>query len=87
MRRIMKTKKQYYALFDNQTGRYLATGMNSTSLNELFKDYSNYKSIDYDDEKDFRTYFNSLSLEDKISFVYSDDFSIEKQDEEFEEEF
>lgn len=83
----MKTKKQYYALFDNQTGRYLATGMNSTSLNELFKDYSNYKSIDYDDEKDFRTYFNSLSLEDKISFVYSDDFSIEKQDEEFEEEF
>lgn len=83
----MKTKKQYYALFDNQTGRYLATGMNSTSLNELFEDYSYYKSIDYDDEEDFRTYFNSLSLIDKINFVYSDDFSIEKQDEEFEEEF
>lgn len=83
----MKTKKQYYALFDNQTCRYLATGMNSTSLNELLEDYSNYKSIDYDDEEDFRTYFNSMSLEDKISFVYSDDFSIEKQDEEFEEEF
>lgn len=79
--------KKYYALFDVQTGRYLATGLNSTSLNELFKDYSDYKSVDYDDEEEFRTYFNSMPFEDKINFICSDNFYIEEQDEEFEEEF
>lgn len=79
--------KQYYALFDEQTGRYLATGLNSTNLNELLEDYSDYKSVDYDGIGEFRTYFNSMSLDDKINFINLDGFSIEKQDKEFEEEF
>lgn len=79
--------KQYYALFDGQTGRYLATGLNSTNLNELFEDYSDYKSVDHDGEGEFRTYFNSMLLEDKINFINLDGFTIEKQDKEFEEEF
>lgn len=79
--------KQYYALFDGQTGRYLATGLNSTNLNELLEDYSDYKSVDYDGEGEFKTYFNSMPLEDKINFINLDGFSIEKQDKEFEEEF
>ena len=40
----------YYRLYDKQTGGYLATGYNSTSLDELIEDYFEYKSNDLEYE-------------------------------------
>jgi len=75
----------YHAIFDLQTGNYLATGLNTKSLKELFDDYCEYKSGDAFDENEWRNHFNSLAEYEKYNFILSDDFEIEIQEEPFEE--
>ena len=55
----------YHAIFDLQAGNYLATGLNTRSLKELFDDYCEYKSGDAFDENEWRNHFNSLSEYEK----------------------
>jgi len=74
----------FYRLFDKQTGRYMATGYNSTSLNELIESYSDYfGESDWDDED--LEIFNNLSKSDKLKQIESNEFVIEKSKRKFEE--
>jgi len=38
----MKTKKNFYRVFDTQRGDYFATGYNATSIEELISDFQSY---------------------------------------------
>lgn len=42
--------KLYYALHDDQVGRYLQTGINSRSKQQLLKEFIDYVSIDFDSQ-------------------------------------
>jgi len=66
----------YYRLYDKQTGGYLATGYNSTSLNELIEDYLEYISNGLEDEDIDK--INNMRKKDKLSFIESNNFIIEK---------
>lgn len=68
----------YYKFFDKQTSCDLHSGYNSESLVELADAYKSYKSIDFDEED--VTYYNSLSVEDILSWAKEDDFIIEESE-------
>jgi hypothetical protein len=73
----------YYRLYDKQTGGYLSTGYNSTSLNELIEDYLEYISNGLEDEDIDK--INNMRKKDKLSFIESNDFIIEKNNIKFNE--
>ena len=73
----------YYRLFDTQTGRYMATGYNTTSERELIEAYKSYKWVDWDDED--WDYINDLSVEDMKLHMSLDGFEIEKSEKQFKE--
>lgn len=80
---------KYYRLYDTQTGRYMATGYNTTSPAELCDHYQSYKSNDWDnnDEEDnMHKIWEALSEKEKFSFIRQDEFDIEESDKPFEEE-
>ena len=56
------------------------------SLRELLSDYADYKSIDSDDEEEFREHFKNLSLKEQRYYAESDEFTIENSIHKFEEE-
>ena len=76
----------YYAIFDEQTKCYLATGYNFQSKEEVAAAYISYKSVDWDDEeegeKSIREMIEGMGLEDVL---YSNDFRLDEQEEPFEE--
>lgn len=79
----MKTKTTYFRLFDKQTGRYLRTGYNSTSIKRLRTDFVEYKSIDFED-KDDEQFFIDMSDDELIEFIKTDGFEIEESETKFE---
>lgn len=70
----------FYRLYDKQTGGYMATGLNTTSHDELAEEYVSYKSLDVDDEEDG---YENLSTEEVIDRIKGDDFEIEESEEPF----
>lgn len=66
----------FYRLYDKQTGRYLNTGYNSTSLNEIIQNYFEWYGVDWD-KKD-RELFKNKTKTDKLDFIQSTGFIIEK---------
>lgn len=76
----------YYRLFDQQTGCYLATGYNAEGFKDLAEQYASYKSIDAEDEEEFRQHFASLTEEDQRNYISSDEFEIEESEKQFEED-
>jgi hypothetical protein len=73
----------YYRLFDSQTGRYMSTGNNATSINRLIDEYKSYKELGWTN-KDIKR-FNSFSKKDKVKQIESDEFIIEKSNKKFVE--
>lgn len=72
----------YYRLWDNQCGRYMATGYNASSKKELAEEYADYKSNDWDnnDEEDnMFTIWEKMSMADKMNFIEEDEFTIERR--------
>ena len=68
----------YYALYDRQTGCYMATGKNTTSKRELVNEYWAYKSIDTPMPA-------NISLQDSIAYIESDGFAVDEDDAQFTE--
>lgn len=73
----------YYRLYDKQTGDYLCTGYNSTSQNELIESFILYKSNDLEEEE--LNEFNYMSKTNKLKFIETCDFVIEKSNKKFED--
>lgn len=74
-----------YRLYDNQCGRYMATGYNTTSKKQLADHYASYKSNDWDNgdieegEETMWEIWDRMSINDKIDFIRNDDFTIERR--------
>lgn len=82
--KIFKTRTKtmtYYALYDLQVHRYLASGRNSTSLAELKDAFIDYISIDFESDEDEKHY-RKLKM---ATLAELWDFDIEKQKEKFDE--
>jgi hypothetical protein len=73
----------YYRLFDKQSGGYMFTGYNSTTKNELIEEFISYKSNDLEDDELDK--FNYLNKTNKLKFIESCDFIIEKSNKKFED--
>lgn len=77
--------KKYYALYDRQTGRYLQTGINSTSKPALAKAYIDYISVEFSSESEEQEYID-LGVDGIINSAMENDFVLEEQLVPFEEE-
>ena len=77
------TSKGFYRIYDLQCKRYMATGYNSNSIEDLINCYIDYKSSEWEDETE--NYYNNLPLYNKISLILSDEFDIQISNLEFEE--
>jgi hypothetical protein len=75
----------YYALWDLQTNRYLQTGINSTDLDSLLKDFLSYMSVDFEDDEDYTTYYKEYR-DKPVSLFSASDFELHEQTEPFQEE-
>ena len=64
-----------YALFDLQTGNYMATGYGANSLDELKDAILSYVSVDYDEQDDDWKSIQKLSV-DELCEMW--EFSIEQ---------
>lgn len=73
----------YYALLCNQTGRQMATGLNTTSLDDLAADFFDYHSIDMEDD-DVKI-FESLDTKGKLDVAKEVGFEILSQNTPFED--
>ena len=69
-----------YRLWDNQCGRYMATGYNASSKKELVEDYADYKSNDWDDDdyESMHELWGKMSIKDKMDFIRDDEFEIQR---------
>lgn len=67
-------KETYFALYDTQTGRYMASGYNSRTLEDLIEAYKDYVSIDSDDDE--RQFFKIATTEQMQWAIQENDFSI-----------
>jgi hypothetical protein len=75
----------YYRLYDNQTGRIMATGNNAKSKKDLAEQYVSYKSIDANIdglEDDFIT-LSKMPVNEVMEIIKGDDFEIEKSKRKF----
>ncbi len=77
---------KYFRLYDKQTHRYMGTGYNAESMNELFDDYAGYKSNDWDESEQLKAWNDEMNYNEKIDFIYSDEFNIETSDTPFPED-
>ena len=73
-----------YRLWDQQCGRYMATGYNASTKKELTDDYASYKSNDWDDtgdedEESMHELWSKMSIKDKMDFIRDDEFTIERR--------
>jgi hypothetical protein len=74
----------YFALYDNHCGRYLATGYNSTSKEQLAKDWCEYVSIDNDPEDD--AMFAAMTPQQILDVAFERGFELEASETPFEEQ-
>jgi len=73
----------YYRLYDKQCKRYMATGYNAKSKQELVDDYKDYINMDIDENEEVE--IANLSLKDSISMIIGNDFFIDKSKTKFDE--
>lgn len=73
-----------YRLWDQQCGRYMATGYNASSKKQLAEEYASYKSNDWDNgdeeegEETMKEIWDKMSIKDKMDFIRDDEFDIER---------
>ena len=74
----------YYSLFDRQTNRIMATGLNSRSISDLGYCYSEYISndIDLDEEGDIKVMvlLRNGSDADIIGIINGNEFSVQESE-------
>lgn len=76
-------QKTFFRLYDRQTGRYMATGYNTESAEELAKEYRSYLGdLDHEDRK----LLKAMSTEEVFSMITTNDFIIERSETPFLEE-
>lgn len=73
----------YFALYDTQTKRYLQSGINSTSLNDLFEAFVSYILPESNHSKD---YFLKKFKNNPEHFFSNFDFVLETSKDKFPEE-
>lgn len=78
----MEIIKKYYRLWDRQCDRYMETGYNARGKKDLFGQYADYKSNDWDGDYDEgeETMFevwDKMTDKEKMSFIRDDEFEIE----------
>ena len=71
----MKDYPVYLCLYDNQCGRYMATGYNATSKAELARDWIQYTSIDMD--KDNLRILTQLNPQQVLDVAFEQGFEVE----------
>jgi hypothetical protein len=71
----------FYRLFDLQTGRFMSTGYNAESKEDLVSQYIEYISADGSVSK-----FKKMSVDEVFSMIESNDFSIEESEVPFHED-
>lgn len=57
----------YYAIFDTQTGCYLATGYNSKSKDEVADAYINYVATEIDRKEEIEEMICGMGIEEVLS--------------------
>jgi hypothetical protein len=77
-------KETYFRLYDNQTGRYMSTGYNATSEEDLADQYKEYVRGDADPEDE--KYFRKASTKQILDLIKANEFDIEESPTPFPEE-
>lgn len=72
----------YYAIFDTQTGCYLATGYNAESKKEVADAYVSYASTEFDTGEEVREMIDGMGIEDVLN---SSELILEEQEEPFKD--
>lgn len=80
-----KFQAMFYAFYDNQTGRYMSSGLNCTSKEEAVGQMASYLSIDTDEKTIREMLDKTVPIEDRIAMVEAHDFTFEKSEEKFSE--
>ena len=78
------SNKKYYRLFCTQNNTHLYSGYNAHGLNDLYDQYSLYKSIDWEEEE-MMTTWKEMTPEQKMHFILDDCFEIESSYTPFED--
>jgi len=73
----------YYALWDLQVHRYMGTGLNTQSLDELKECFLGYISVDFDDDET-EEHYSKIPMEELAEMW---EFEIQKQETPFEDEW
>jgi len=74
----------YYRLYDNQTNRFMATGYNSESEQELADEYLEYIAPDI--EEDEEDEIKNLSVDEVMDLIRGNEFYIESSEFSFDED-
>ena len=75
----------FYAFYDNQTGRYMSSGLNCTSKEEAIGQMASYLSIDTDKKTIREILDKKIPIKDRIAMIEAHDFTFEESEEEFPE--
>lgn len=75
----------FYAFYDNQTGRYMSSGLNCTSKEEAIGQMASYLSIDTDKKTIREMLDKTIPIEDRIAMIEAHDFTFEESEEKFPE--
>lgn len=82
---MMKKKKGYWSVYDLQTNRNLATGMNSPTLKEAVEDVWEWWIGGSDLEDEDREKMEKWSLKEKKNWLEGQEFKFEKSSKKLEE--
>ena len=82
---MMTKKKEYWSVYDLQTNRNLATGMNSPTLQEAVEDVWEWWIEGSDLEKKDKKKMKKWSWKEKKNWLEGLDFRFEKSTKELEE--
>lgn len=75
----------FYAFYDNQTGRYMYSGLNCTSKEEAVKQIVSYLAIDTDKKTIRKMLDKKISIENRIAMIEAHGFTFEEDEKEFPE--
>lgn len=81
-----ESNKKYYRVFDLQCGRYMASGYNATSLEQLRDDFISYFSNDH--SKETIQAWKKLKTKQEIeTWLGNEELELEESDEQFDEDY
>ena len=75
-------RRTYYRLYDRQTGRYMSTGYNAESMQDLREQYISYISIDTEDK--YLTLLGECTDQEFAKHVNANEFTIERSNTPFD---